>query len=299
MQILDKNMDFFDFLLYTVFREVMILDYLENALNFGGSNDLSLSYCGKRLNTLNHEYGPAVRDHFLIIYIKDGTGTLFSEQPNIPLETGSVFFMFPNHKIHYKVAPGTKWTILWIGIRGKLAEEYAKMLGLTPENPVFRPRNPDRIEDIFNRIFELSRSDNISDSIRCISLVQSFFAELFESKSAQKIKNAHIAAALNIMRRKYALGVTIRDIVKELSIDQSYFTRAFSKECGVPPVKWLNDFRIKKACQLLSLTDMPINEISSAVGIPDSLYFSRVFKMNVGITPSEYRKKNTDTEKML
>ena len=121
------------------------MDYLENSLNFMLPTDLNLYYCGKRIQTPNHEYGPAVRSHFLIIYVKEGSGTILSETPNIKLNQGAVFFMFPDHRIHYKADPDSKWSILWIGVYGSLVDSYVNMLGITPENPVFYPHSPDII----------------------------------------------------------------------------------------------------------------------------------------------------------
>lgn len=269
--------------------------FLENTFNFMLPQELNLYYCGKRIKTPNHEYGPEVRSHFLIVYVKDGSATILSETPNIRLKSGAVFFMFPNHKIHYRSEPDSKWTILWIGVYGSLVERYVNMLGLTPENPVFYPENPDKIEDILNRIFDVSHNDSISSKIKCISLVQSFFSKLFENFSEKKIKNSHINEAVHFMKLNYNLGISVNDVAKKINIDRSYFTRIFRNEFGVTPGKWLNDFRLEKACELLSETDLPIGDIANSIGIFDSLYFSRLFRKNLGISPTDYRKQHSDT----
>lgn len=273
------------------------MDYLENSLNFMLPTDLNLYYCGKRIQTPNHEYGPAVRSHFLIIYVKEGSGTILSEVPNIKLNQGAVFFMFPDHRIHYKADPDSKWSILWIGVYGSLVDSYVNMLGITPENPVFYPHSPDKIEDILNRIFEISLNDSISSKIRCLSLVQNFFSKLFENFTEKKIKNSHINEAVYFMKLNYNLGISAKDVAAKLNIDQSYFTRIFRKEFGVSPNKWLNDFRLEKACELLVTSDLPVGNIATSVGIFDSLYFSRMFRKNIGMSPTVYRTEHKDSQK--
>ena len=273
------------------------MDYLENSLNFMLPTDLNLYYCGKRIQTPNHEYGPAVRSHFLIIYVKEGSGTILSETPNIKLNQGAVFFMFPDHRIHYKADPDSKWSILWIGVYGSLVDSYVNMLGITPENPVFYPHSPDKIEDILNRIFEISLNDSISSKIRCLSLVQNFFSKLFENFTEKKIKNSHINEAVYFMKLNYNLGISAKDVAAKLNIDQSYFTRIFCKEFGVSPNKWLNDFRLEKACELLVTSDLPVGDIATSVGIFDSLYFSRMFRKNIGMSPTVYRTEHKDSQK--
>ena len=272
----------------------MTLDFLENTFNFILPQELNMYYCGKRYKTQNHEYGPEVRGHFLIVFVKEGNATILSEAPHIRLKTGAVFFMFPNHRIHYKVDPDCKWTILWVGVYGALVDSYVKMLGVTPENPVFYPQNPDKIEDVLNRIYDNSQNESISGKIKCISLVQSFFSKLFENFSEKKIKNSHINEAVHLMRLNYNIGISVNDVAKKINIDRSYFTRIFKSEFGVTPGKWLNDFRLEKACEFLSLTDLPINEIANSVGIFDSLYFSRLFKKKYGLSPSQFRNQNAE-----
>ena len=44
---------------------------------------------------------------------------------------------------------------------------------------------------------------------------------------------------------------------------------------------------------MLTDTKMNISEIANSLGVYDSLYFSRMFKKNTGVSPSEYRKKNS------
>ena len=270
------------------------MDYLENSFNFMVPTELNLYYCGKREKTANHEYGPAVRSHFLIIFVKEGSGTILSEEPNIKLVPGAVFFMFPNRRIHYKVDPDCKWTIFWIGVYGSLVDSYTEMLGITPENPVFYPQNPDKVEDILGRIYNSSLIDTTSSKIKCISLVHRFFSELFEDFSEKKIKNGHINEAVYFMKLNYNLGISAKDVAAKLNIDQSYFTRIFHNEFGISPNKWLNDLRLKKACELLETTELPIGDIANSIGIFDSLYFSRMFRKNTGVSPTVWRKKNLD-----
>lgn len=267
------------------------MDYLENSLNFIEPTELNLYYCGKRIQTNHHEYGPAVRSHFLIIYVKEGHGTIYSEEPHLHLKEGAIFFMFPDHRIHYKVDPDTTWTILWIGVYGCLVDYYVKMLGLTPQNPIFYPHNTHAIEDVLNRIFEKSQQDTLCNQIYCLSLVQKFFSILFEDFPENNIKNSHINQAIYYMKLNYNLGISAKDVAKRLNIDQSYFTRIFKRECNSTPNEWLTNFRLQKSCELLRDTALPICEIANSVGIFDSLYFSRLFKKHLLVSPNEYRKK--------
>ena len=52
------------------------MDYIEKRFSYTIPTDLNLYYCGKRIRTKNHSYGPQVREHFLLVYIKEGNAIL-------------------------------------------------------------------------------------------------------------------------------------------------------------------------------------------------------------------------------
>ncbi|MNH45343.1 HTH-type transcriptional activator Btr [compost metagenome] len=57
------------------------------------------------------------------------------------------------------------------------------------------------------------------------------------------------------------------------------------------PAEYLLNYRINRAQKILFTSDVPVQQIAETVGIADPFYFSRVFKKQVGISPTEYREK--------
>ena len=60
-------------------------------------------------------------------------------------------------------------------------------------------------------------------------------------------------------------------------------------------MRYLNHLRIEKAQELLTVTDLQIQEIAALVGYSDGLYFSRIFKKATGMAPLIYRKQSGQT----
>ncbi len=56
------------------------------------------------------------------------------------------------------------------------------------------------------------------------------------------------------------------------------------------PMQYIISVRMTHAQQLLSTTDYTITEISAVVGYDNPLYFSRLFKKQIGLSPTDYRK---------
>ena len=74
-----------------------------------------------------------------------------------------------------------------------------------------------------------------------------------------------------------------------LGISSYYFSKLFKNETGTNFIEYLTNLRISKAKDLLDENRLSVKEIGITVGYPDPNYFSRIFKKNVGQTPSEYK----------
>ena len=54
-------------------------------------------------------------------------------------------------------------------------------------------------------------------------------------------------------------------------------------------MQYLMSVRLKHASYLLRFSDLSVSEIAQQVGFEDNNYFSRCFRQNMSMTPSEYR----------
>lgn len=70
-----------------------------------------------------------------------------------------------------------------------------------------------------------------------------------------------------------------------------HVSRSFKKYLGLSPTEYMKSLRLEESRKLLSITDLPMNEISDACGFSSQSYFIRTFKANYGITPLQFRKK--------
>ena len=70
---------------------------------------------------------------------------------------------------------------------------------------------------------------------------------------------------------------------------EAHLISLFRKELRTTPGKYITGLRIAKAARLLTQTDTKIKDIAAACGFEDELYFSRVFKQQTGLCPTQYR----------
>ncbi len=97
------------------------------------------------------------------------------------------------------------------------------------------------------------------------------------------------APVLEYMSENLGKTIKTRELSELVYMQTTYFIRRFGKVYGLSPQNYLSKMRMNRAMELLSSTDMQIEKIAKAVGIPDTSYFSRVFRKYCGTSPGAYR----------
>ncbi|MNL82542.1 Transcriptional activator NphR [compost metagenome] len=60
----------------------------------------------------------------------------------------------------------------------------------------------------------------------------------------------------------------------------------------MPPHQWQMKARIDRVKQQLAETDLPLTSVAAETGFADAAHFSRVFRQQVGVSPSAWRRAN-------
>lgn len=84
----------------------------------------------------------------------------------------------------------------------------------------------------------------------------------------------------------------IDDIAVAMGMSRSVLYGKIKNAVGMTPIDFVRHIRIMKAIEMLKNTDETLTSIAFAVGFSDPKYFSKVFKKEMGVIPSDYREKN-------
>lgn len=95
---------------------------------------------------------------------------------------------------------------------------------------------------------------------------------------------------IHVSQHLFDTDLTLQNTASSLNLNKTYLANLFKKETHGTFTTYVNGKRIDHAIFLLNSTTENIQQIASACGIPDVTYFTRLFKQQKGMTPSEYRK---------
>ena len=86
-------------------------------------------------------------------------------------------------------------------------------------------------------------------------------------------------------------AIQVGDAARMCGMSETHFMSAFKHVTGVSFMKYLTQYRIQRAQDLLVRTDRSIADISLDIGYCDQSYFSAVFRKLAGTTPAAYRRR--------
>ena len=153
-----------------------------------------------------------------------------------------------------------------------------------------------------NVVLSLTVPENIAviNKAQTISEIQSVLANV---KADGKLKiNQHYSANINhvleLIENQYAKPLTLIEVADKLHLSPVYLGSLFKQEVNASFAKYLNEYRIAKAIELLQKTDEDVSQIAIQVGYQNTSYFFRIFKQHTKMSPKEYRETANTARKM-
>lgn len=286
------------------------IHYVENETDKGGFHmdfknehlinrlynfDLDIFQSGYNQCISNASFGPAIRTHYLIHYVISGRGTVLLNKEVYEVSAGQAFIIFPNEVSFYKADENEPWEYTWIGFHGLKADLFFERLNITStSNPVISFETEPLI---FKELREINAIFP-HDEVKLLGLLYLMFYDLLKKHTyscitkydASETQVSYADQTIDFINNNYYKKISIDDIASQIGLNKSYLGSLFKSTFNISIKAYILDLQIKKACQLLTETEMSIYEVAQAVGYDDPLQFSKIFKKHINHSPTEYRK---------
>lgn len=257
-------------------------------------------------------YEKATRDYkidregyytYLINYTYSGGCKMIYKGKEYQIGTGDLVFINCNDR-HIFNANETGWEFSYLHVSGLgmqyLYDSFANITG----NVLRKFGNKIYIEEInklHNLIFSLPKKKtetgyviDIDDEGICCDISLSVYKILVDINRQISSRHTEIPFALEqsleFIKNNFNRLITLDEIASNACLSKYYFERFFEKYMGVTVNNYIRELRLEKAKRLIDGTRMKLIDVAMEVGYSDIQALNKLFKKNLGVTPSEYRK---------
>jgi two-component system response regulator YesN len=174
--------------------------------------------------------------------------------------------------------------------------EYLKLVAIEITFHVFKELEnsaySDAVRDInfFTIYTEINKAETINEIFIIVKDMINKFAS-FVNNQREKLQKSITEEAVKYVEENYSKeNLSLREVSGHVHINPTYFSMIFKKEKGINFSKFLFEYRMKKAMEIIRNTDKKVYEVAEEVGFSNSQYFSVCFKKYTGMSPLEYRR---------
>lgn len=229
------------------------------------------------------------------MFVHEGRGVYQFNGNTFYLEKGQGYIVFAGTICYMKADERDPWVYSWIAFDGEQAGKLLEEAGLSLASPVFRFSSGSWFQHYLEKWDAASDCDQMGE-LRLHSVLYQFLADWLEMMVVTKqlpagyqAKEGYIRKALDFIHIHYGQRVTISGIAQMIGIDRIYLSNLFKESMRISPQQYLLHYRMDKAIELLTDSELTVSEISHSVGYSDPLLFSKMFKKITGAAPTHYR----------
>lgn len=239
---------------------------------------------------------------FIINMTVKGEGQVVDGDESFVCRRGDLLLFSPETPHYYGRAPGSPdWFHRWVYFRPRgywanwlkwphLGRRVGRLNLGTPELIA-------EFDDLLQQIDHTHRGERRTSEELAINLLERLLIRAYEERPENlptPIDN-RVQSACQFIAKNLADDLGLNEVARHVCLSPSRLAHLFREHMGMNIVRWREDQRVLLAKHLLQSTCTPVSRIAEIVGYDDQLYFSRVFRKRVGISPSGYRK-SCDTE---
>lgn len=236
---------------------------------------------------------------FQLQFFLSGSEQLTMAQDNLTLKANHLIIIPPDTMHHYKFLQNS--TVL--DIKFNVEPAFYKIIQPILNQKEFYLNTP----ALLMIIQQLQTSATISTQqrletypITLDTLLKLFLLEVYQEKVKHESlpfvkdtfvevpRNSKIQSMIDYLNNHYAEDITLETLSARYHYSESYITRIFRDAINMTPNQLLQKIRLEKGIQLLDSSNYPIEYIANSVGFSLN-YFSKFFKAQKGLTPTDYR----------
>lgn len=227
-----------------------------------------------------------VREDYQILYVDKGYGRFSIYGELQTAGAGSIVIIYPGIKYMYEFPKDAGTDYYWIHFAGEGVAEMMKTLKL--QHGIYQV---DSFRLFIENMDKMAQACAVMDFTTETFLIGALLTILSVTSKKVYVAESPIYKIMEQMQNENFNTMTIKEYARLCGMSEYHFIRKFKQITGITPLQYKTKLIVNKAIELLSTTNLNISETAYMLGFEDSLYFSRLFKKETGLSPKNYMKQ--------
>jgi len=231
----------------------------------------------------------------LLLLTMSGRGRLVYRNAEYTLTRGSCM-LIDIATLHEYYTVGDHWEFKFLHFSGAMSEKYIAHIE-EHSVPVFTLMGDEflQMDRTLARILDMTEEAVISYYTGISGLIYSLITLFLSHGSGKSYGDSTgskaMSDAIAYICQNYMCSINTSDIALAANLSRSYMSEIFTRTFGIPPHEYLVQFRLSVAKDMLLNTKLTVTEIAEKTGFRDIFSFSRVFRREMDVSPTQYRQK--------
>ncbi len=238
---------------------------------------------------------PFKRPTYCAYLVTAGRADLKMQTDQHTITENTRFFTFPS--VPFEILSHDRLEYIYISFSGSGIDLQLQALGVTPDQFVFHKM--DKVTALWKDTIRRIDKQNITILTECAMLYALSFLNTAAKEASDAAEETPFSKILSYINNNFTdPDLTVRKVAALFSYSEKYLSQLFKKTMGVTFTNYLNKIRIQHGLFLIENGEISVSKISAACGFSDPLYFSKVFRSQVQLSPKEKIKASTPKNKI-
>lgn len=232
-------------------------------------------------------------DDNLLMFCTQGCGWVQTPAGRVSVDAGDTVVLPQGLTHSYAADERTPWTLYWVHFQGRDAQDFVEHLLIEDGYRIHSGVEPSLLTGFEQMLTVGSTGYRLDAFIGAANRLRHLLAEFALCRDRQRGQNMGAMRLLELqsfMRERVSSSLSLQELAAFTGLTPQHFATRYKAETGYSPMRHFLHMKMEAACRLLDSTQHSVKFIAANLGYVDPLYFSRMFRQTVGLSPSQYRE---------